>query len=38
MKAIFAAAVSVAVLAASPALSEGWKDQYKTIKFGILSG
>lgn len=38
MKAIFAAAVSAVVLAASPAMSESWKDQYKTIKFGILSG
>lgn len=38
MKAIFSAAVSAVVLAASPALSEGWQDQYKTIKFGILSG
>ena len=38
MKAIFAAAVSAAVLAASPALAESWKDQYKTVKFGILSG
>ncbi|MEE4011456.1 phosphonate ABC transporter substrate-binding protein [Roseibium sp. FZY0029] len=38
MKALFAAAVSVAVLAASPALAESWKDQYKTVKIGILSG
>ncbi len=38
MKAILAAAVSLAVLAASPALAEGWRDQYKTVKFGILSG
>ena len=38
MKALLAAAVSIAVLAATPALAESWKDQYKTIKFGILSG
>ncbi|MET1410991.1 phosphonate ABC transporter substrate-binding protein [Roseibium sp. HPY-6] len=38
MKAIFAAAVSAVVLAASPAMAEGWKDNYKTLKFGILSG
>ena len=38
MKALFAAAVSAVVLAASPALADSWKDQYKTVKFGILSG
>lgn len=38
MKALLAAAVSAVVLAATPSLADSWKDQYKTLKFGILSG
>lgn len=37
MKLLTATAI-VALIATSPALAEGWKDDYQVVKFGILSG
>ena len=34
----FITATALAVLIAAPALAEGWKEDYQTLKFGVLSG
>ncbi|MEE2945730.1 MAG: phosphonate ABC transporter substrate-binding protein [Pseudomonadota bacterium] len=34
----FITATALAALIAAPAMAEGWKDDYKVLKFGILSG
>lgn len=34
----FITAAALAALVATPALAEGWKDQYQVLKFGVLSG
>lgn len=34
----FITATALAALIAAPALAEGWKEDYQTLKFGILSG
>ena len=33
----FITATALAVLIAAPALAEGWKEDYQTLKFGVLS-